>query len=162
MRCRFTLRTTSPPDKLQHPLAIHQHDITSDGAFPVALSGSTTARGTDLCQPALDLSLASLKLLFQTWGEGLARWGDRYCNNGPANEKAVQLPPIPCDGPFIWIDQGPSERTLVCCCPRPLVLPCNRTLPLTPERNSIRASVPSERAPMCVNMLHPGSLSEDV
>jgi hypothetical protein len=113
MRCRFTLRTTSPPDKLQHPLAIHQHDITSDGAFPVALSGSTTARGTDLCQPALDLSLASLKLLFQTWGEGLARWGDRYCNNGPANEKAVQLPPIPCDGPFIWIDQGPSEWTPV-------------------------------------------------
>jgi hypothetical protein len=63
-----SLPTATAPDKLQHPLAIHQHDLTSDGTFPVPLSGSMTARGTGLCQPALPVCLAAVQVLLQTWG----------------------------------------------------------------------------------------------
>jgi hypothetical protein len=112
MTCSVSLPTATGPDKHQHPLVIHQHDLTSDCAFPVPLSGSTTARGTGVCQPAPRLRLATLQLLLQTWGrDWLGKEADAAMTGQRTRDHSTHL--IPCDGPFIWIDQGPSERTPV-------------------------------------------------
>jgi hypothetical protein len=48
------------------------------------------------------------------------------CRPGAADENSAESPGVsPSDGPFIWIDQGPSERTTVLLL-SPAFRPCNR------------------------------------